>query len=105
MLLLVSALANARMLWTKPGMSNDEMKAEKVSDPASGFIKVWAYTAAYDAYTSIPRAQNIDASEVGFELGSLLQPDYRALDNDYAPLFYSAYWIIAEGLRVIARLP
>lgn len=105
--------ANARMLWTKPGMSNDEMKAliasygnvadslisaEKVSDPASGFIKVWAYTAAYDAYTSIPRAQNIDASEVGFELGSLLQPDYRALDNDYAPLFYSAYMIIAEGM-------
>lgn len=105
--------ANARMLWTKPGMSNDEMKAliasygnvadslisaEKVSDPASGFIKVWAYTAAYDAYTSIPRAQNIDASEVGFELGSLLQPDYRALDNDYAPLFYSAYRIIAEGM-------
>lgn len=105
--------ANARMLWTKPGMSNDEMKAliasygnvadslisaEKVSDPASGFIKVWAYTAAYDAYTSIPRAQNIDASEVGFGLDALLQQDYKALDNDYAPLFYSAYRIIAEGM-------
>ena len=105
--------ANARMLWTKPGMGSDEMKAliasygnvadslisaEKVSAPVSGFMQVWAYVAAYDAYTSIPRAQNIDASEVGFGLDALLQQDYKALDNDYAPLFYSAYRIIAEGM-------
>lgn len=104
---------NARMLWTKPGMGSDEMKAliasygnvadslisvEKVSAPVSGFMQVWAYVAAYDAYTSIPRAQNIDASEVGFGLDALLQQDYKALDNDYAPLFYSAYRIIAEGM-------
>lgn len=105
--------SNLRTLWTKTGMSKEELKvlissyksvadsllsAEKASEPVVGFVNVWAYTASYDAYTSIPRAQNIDASAIGFEFEELQQSATTALDNDYAPLFYSTYRIIAENM-------
>lgn len=104
---------NARTLWTRQGMSGDEFRAmiasydivadslagaEKVSEPVAEFLNVWAYIAAYDAYTSIPRAQNIGVQEVGFGFLELLQPEEEALDNDYSPLFYSTFRIIAENM-------
>ena len=104
---------NARTLWTKQGMSSDELKAmmssykavadslakaEKVSESVAAFMNVWAYIAAYDSYTSIPRAQKIEAQDVGFDFHELYQSETEALDNDYAPLFYSTFRIIAENM-------
>ena len=73
--------SNSRTLWTKQGLNNAELKsivtsystvadslfsAEEVSAQVKEFVKVWAYTAAHDAYASIPRAQEIDASALDF---------------------------------------
>ena len=108
----------ARTLWMKPGLSQEELKTmiasyeadadsllaiEDVSDAVEGFMAVWAYTTAYDAYTSIPRAQNIDAAEIGFELKELLEPAEKVLDNDYAQLFYLAYRIIESEMPADAQ--
>ncbi len=69
-----------RALWTQPGMSSDSLRllvegygkaAESciggaaLAEPVVNYIKVWAFARAYNAYSSIPRAQNIgDASAI-----------------------------------------
>ena len=111
--------ANARTLWTKSGMGSDELKAlitsyshvadsllaaEKVAAPVKEFVGVWAYTVAYDAYTSIPRAQNIAASAIGFTSTDVLPQPQSVLDCDYASLFYSANAIINSAFPSSASL-
>lgn len=102
-----------RTLWTKPGMGNDSlrmlvegyglateslMRNFDISRPVINYMKVWAYTRAYNAYTSIPRAQNIEASAVGFDVADVLPGIEIALDNDNAPLFPMATQMIARSI-------
>lgn len=102
-----------RTLWTKPGMGNDSlrmlvegyglateslMRNFDISRPVINYMKVWAYTRAYNAYTSIPRAQNIEASAVGFDVADVLPGIEIALDNDNAPLFPMAAQMIARSI-------
>lgn len=102
-----------RTLWTNPGMGSDSLRllvegyglaAESlmrnfdIARPVINYLKVWAYTRAYNAYTSIPRAQNIEASAVGFDLADVLPGIEIALDNDYAPLFPMAAQMIARSI-------
>ncbi len=110
---------NARTLWTKSGMSSDELKAlitsyrhvadsllaaEKVAAPVKELVGVWAYTAAHEAYASIPRAQNIAASAIGFTSADVLPRPQSVLDCDYASLFYSANAIINSAFPSNASL-
>lgn len=102
-----------RTLWTKPGMGNDSlrmlvegyglateslMRNFDISRPVINYMKVWAYTRAYNAYTSIPRAQSIEASAVGFDVADVLPGIEIALDNDNAPLFPMAAQMIARSI-------
>lgn len=102
-----------RTLWTKPGMGNDSlrmlvegyglateslMRDFDISRPVINYMKVWAYTRAYNAYTSIPRAQNIEVSAVGFDVADVLPGIEIALDNDNAPLFPMAAQMIARSI-------
>lgn len=102
-----------RTLWTKPGMGSDSlrllvegyglateslMRDFYIARPVTNYMKVWAYTRAYNAYTSIPRAQNIEASAVGFDVADVLPGIETALDNDYAPLFPMAAQMIARSI-------
>lgn len=102
-----------RALWTQPGMSNDSLRllvegygkaAEArldglaLAEPVVNYIKVWAFTRAYNAYSSIPRAQNIEASAVGFDASDVLPDMASALDNEYAPLFPVACQMIASTI-------
>ena len=63
-----------RVLWTQEGLGCDSVKAvvggyckasdlllagAELSPSVVGYMKVWAYTRAYSAYTTIPRAQGI----------------------------------------------
>ena len=111
--------SNSRMLWTKQGLNNAELKsivtsystvvdslfsAEEVSAQVKEFVKVWAYTAAYDAYASIPRAQEIDASAIDFAIADVLPQPQSVLDCDYASLFYSANSIISSAIPSNASL-
>ena len=102
-----------RALWTKQGISSDSLRLlveeygkaaelqsdiEGLAEPVAGYMKVWAYTRAYNTYMSIPRAQNIKASAVGFDVADVLPDMTAALDNEYAPLFPIAAQMIARSI-------
>lgn len=105
-----------RALWTQPGMSSDSLRllvegygkaAESciggatLAEPVVNYIKVWAFARAYNAYSSIPRAQNIgDASAIGFSADDVLPDMASAFDNEYAPLFPVACQMIASTIPV-----
>ena len=109
-----------RALWTKPGLDSDSlrvlvegyglateslMRQIGVSLPVADYMKTWAYTRAYNAYMSIPRAQNIDASAVGFDVTDVLPGIEIALDSEYAPLFPVACQMIASTIPADKGLP
>lgn len=102
-----------RTLWTKMGLGSDSLRvlvegyakaAESqiggaaLSEPVVNYMRVWAFTRAYNAYMSIPRAQNIEASAVGFDASDVLPALESALDNEYAPLFPVACLMIAHSI-------
>lgn len=100
-----------RALWTGTGLSSDELKAivggygnvldsltksAAISEDVAGYMKVWAFARAYNAYASIPRAQNVDS--IGFGVHEVLPAMEKALDNDYTPLFPMACQMIASTI-------
>lgn len=102
-----------RALWTKRGLGSDSlrmlvegyglateslMRKIDVSRPVADYMKTWAFTRAYNAYMSIPRAQNIEASAVGFDVTDVLPDIEIALDSEYAPLFPVACQMIASTI-------
>lgn len=102
-----------RALWTLPGICGDSLRllvegygkaAEAqldgivLAEPVVNYIKVWAFTRAYNAYSSIPRAQNIEPSAIGFDASEVLPDMVSALDNEYAPLFPVACQMIASTI-------
>ena len=102
-----------RLLWTQSGMGSDSLRllvegygkaAEAklsgivLSESVVNYIKVWAFTRAYNAYSSIPRAQNIEASAVGFDVADVLPSLKSVLDNEYAPLFPAACHMIVSTI-------
>lgn len=109
-----------RALWTKQGLDSDSlrvlvegyglateslMRKVDVSRPVADYMKTWAFTRAYNAYMSIPRAQNIDASAVGFDVTDVLPGIEIALDSEYAPLFPVACQMIASTIPADKVLP
>lgn len=109
-----------RALWTKQGLDSDSlrvlvegyglateslMRKVDVSLPVADYMKTWAFTRAYNAYMSIPRAQNIDASAVGFDVTDVLPGIEIALDSEYAPLFPVACQMIASTIPADKGLP
>ena len=97
--------ANNRRLWINEGMSDAELKslvesylsfadsiivADKPSAPVAKYMRAWAYTAAQNCYTSIPRAQKRKAKEIPFAKEDLLPAAVDVLDNEYAALIASA---------------
>lgn len=102
-----------RALWTRQGLGSDSLRMlvegfglateslnrkYRISRPVVDYMKVWAFTRAYNAYMSIPRAQNIKASAVGFDVADVLPDMTAALDNEYAPLFPIAAQMIARSI-------
>ena len=102
-----------RVLWTQEGLCSDSIKAvvegyckasdsllagTQLSPSVAGYMKVWAYTRAYSAYTSIPRAQGIEASAVGFDIKDVLPAMPGVLDNEYAVLLTATPQLIARTI-------
>ena len=102
-----------RVLWTQEGLCSDSIKAvvegyckasgslltgTQLSPSVAGYMKVWAYTRAYSAYTSIPRAQGIEASAVGFDVKDVLPAMPGVLDNEYAVLLTATPQLIARTI-------
>ena len=102
-----------RRLWLKMGMSGDELKdlilsyrtaidavkdTEGLSPAVSDYMKVMAYVRAFNAYKSIPRAQEISMTSIPFSRNDVLPAPGKVLDNDYTSLFFAGFQIIKDEL-------
>ena len=96
---------NNRRLWFNEGLSDTELQAlvesymavsdsiiaaDRLPDAVAKYMKAWAYTAAQNCYTSIPRAQKRKAKEIPFTTEGVLPAAVDVLDNEFAALIASA---------------
>lgn len=72
--------------------------AEKVTGKVVDFMTVYAYSHAFNAYSNIPRTQDIVATAVPFSRNDVLPDANEAFDNDYSHMFYAAMQIIRDDL-------
>ena len=108
-----------RRLWLKMGMSGDELKdlilsyrtaidavkdTEGLSPAVSDYMKVMAYVRAFNAYKSIPRAQEISMTSIPFSRNDVLPAPGKVLDNDYTSLFFAGLQIIKDELPSLPSL-
>lgn len=109
-----------RMLWTRQGMSGEEIEKTlsfytvaagflplfcDVSPAVADYMKVWAYIRACGAYDFIPRAQGVEHDALPFAKSDILSPAVENLDNDVAALFMPAVQIVIGELPAKASLP
>ena len=108
-----------RRLWLEPGMSGEELKelilayrtaldvvknTEGLSPVVVEYIKIMAYVRAFNAYKSIPRAQEISKTSIPFSRNDVLPAPSKVLDNDYTSLFYAGLQIIKDELPSLPSL-
>lgn len=68
------------------------------TDVVGRFIKLWAYTAAYESYSSVPRVMKINPEELPFTKEDLLGDSKRITDTEMAVYFPAMLYIIGEGM-------
>ena len=98
-----------RELWLNSDMTGEQMKAlvsgykmaldsillvQDVSENVAQYMAAYAYTHAFNAYSSIPRTQEIPATSIPFSRSDVLPDPDEAFDNEYTPLFFSALQFI-----------
>lgn len=108
-----------RALWLETNMESERMKAliaayqisldsilaqDDITGNVAEYMTVYAYTHAYSAYTSIPRAQEIPVTSIPFGRSDILPDADIAFDNSYAPLFFSAMQVVKEDLTTSPSL-
>lgn len=109
------ATNNKRTLWTKTGMTDEELLSliesykssseaiiseTQVPNTIRQYLRTWAFTDAYSAYTSIPRAQDRKAKEVPFGLDQIFPEHHDILDNDMTALFQPGLHFIFNEVSV-----
>ena len=102
-----------RRLWMEEGLNGTQMSElilgykatldsldnlDEVSPAVYEYMKVMAYVRAFNAYSSIPRAQQIPSTSIPFSRDDVLPLPVKVLDNDYASLFYATSQIIRDEL-------
>lgn len=102
-----------RRLWMEEGLNGTQMtelilgykaaldsldNLDEVSPAVYEYMKVMAYVRAFNAYSSIPRAQQIPSTSIPFSRDAVLPLPVKVLDNDYASLFYATSQIIRDEL-------
>lgn len=102
-----------RRLWMEEGLNGTQMSElilgykatldsldnlEEVTPAVYEYMKVMAYVRAFNAYSSIPRAQQIPSTSIPFSRDDVLPLPVKVLDNDYASLFYATSQIIRDEL-------
>lgn len=108
-----------RRLWLENGLNGEQMKelilaygealdslndVDKVSPPVYEYMKVMAYVRAFNAYNSIPRAQQIPSTSIPFSRQDILPMPVEVLDNEYASLFYATAQIVLDELPSLPSL-
>lgn len=108
-----------RRLWTENGLNGDQMKElilgyqgaldslsviDNISPSVYEYMKVMAFIRAFNAYNSIPRAQQIPSTSIPFSRNDVLPRPKEVLDNDYASLFYATSQIVLDELPSLPSL-
>ena len=108
-----------RRLWLEPGMTGEQLKelilsyresldafknTEGLTPAVAEYIKVMAYVRAFNAYKSIPSAQEISMTSIPFSRNDVLPAPGKVLDNDYTSLFYAGLQIIKDELPSLPSL-
>lgn len=108
-----------RRLWLENGLNGEQMKelilsykgaletvseSKNISAPVLEYMNVMAYVRAYNAYNSIPRAQQIPSTSIPFSRNDVLPQPIEVLDNDYASLFYATSQIVCDELPSLPSL-
>ena len=106
---------NKRTLWTKTGMTDEELLSliesykssseaiiseTQVPNTIRQYLRTWAFTDAYSAYTSIPRAQDCKAKEIPFGFDQIFPEYHDILDNDMTALFQPGLHFIFNEVTV-----
>ncbi|MDE5999353.1 MAG: TlpA family protein disulfide reductase [Bacteroidaceae bacterium] len=68
------------------------------SEPVKQYLRLWAYTSAWNSYESIPRAVGIALDQLSFTSKDLYEEPLRILDTPLAVCFSSASYIIFQML-------
>ena len=108
-----------RRLWLEPNLTGEQLKelilgyrtsldslkkTEGLSPVVAEYMKVMAYVRAFNAYKSIPRAQEISVTSIPFSRSDVLPSPGKVLDNDYTSLFFSGLQIIKDELPSLPSL-
>ena len=108
-----------RRLWMESGLTGEELKelilayrtsldalreTEGLSPTVAEYMKVMAYVRAFNAYKSIPRAQEISVTSIPFSRSDVLPAPGKVLDCDFASLFYAGLQIIKDELPSLPSL-
>ncbi len=95
-------------LWT-PGRTADELrtivtsfeqkadsvvKAYRCTARVEKYVRMWAYTSAYNAYTYVPNILGCKPSEVPFGIEEVMDRPERVMDSPLAATFPIAYQLI-----------
>ncbi len=70
----------------------------KCSKPVAEYLKVWAYTIAYDSYTSLPRILKMSSKNLPFTREELLPEPHTILDAPIAALFSNTPYIVYTSI-------
>ena len=108
-----------RRLWLESNLTGEQLKElvlgyrtafdavkniEGLAPEVVEYMKVMAYVRAYNAYKSIPRAQEISKSSIPFSRNDVLPTPGKVLDNDYTSLFFAGLQIIMDELPSLPSL-
>lgn len=105
------ATANDIRLWTDKNASTDQIKvllqsytskADSVlnvyqcSDNINKYIRMWAYTSTYNAFTSLPNITGCKPNEMPFKATDVMDKPEQVLDSPMATLFPIAPTLIGS---------
>lgn len=108
-----------RRLWVENNMTGMQLKKlvnsyqialdsivaqDDITGIVAEYMTTYAYTHAYNAYTNIPRAQEVDITSIPFSRNDVLPNPNVAFDNSFAPLFFTAMQIVKDDLTTSPSL-
>jgi thiol-disulfide isomerase/thioredoxin len=74
------------------------IKAYRCSKPVAEYIRMWAYTIAYDCFSSVPRIVGVPAKELPYSREDLLPEPHTVLNSPFAALFSSTPHIVYTSI-------
>ena len=72
--------------------------AYRCSKPVAEYIKMWAYTIAYDCFSSVPRIVGVPSEELPYTRKDLLAEPHTVLDSPIAALFSNTPHIVYSSI-------